>query len=281
MDIEQIKSSLRNFKQRKCKFQEGDEVRNYFKEIKKEFVIQNKQEEAKEVWCLEQVLEIQENFLKAYALLKQDDFYKAWCLFEECELTSDSLRPHFRNCYGEYCLNFIDEQVKQYQSLYPYKIFMSPELLDIEMKCNICGKTVEIRKLCGHEVGEIYNGDMCVRDVTKVDFLGSAFVESPLQKYSIPFMVDKKSNKSVDNYDYRLLKYLVSKLKSPFVDWKVTWMEKLHSHSRFNNLGRNEKCPCGSGKKYKKCCLPKAGVLMPHAIFKIPGMELGEERIFS
>ncbi|MDX5608590.1 SEC-C metal-binding domain-containing protein [Clostridioides difficile] len=23
-------------------------------------------------------------------------------------------------------------------------------------------------------------------------------------------------------------------------------------------LGRNELCPCGSGKKYKKCCLNKA-----------------------
>ncbi len=23
-----------------------------------------------------------------------------------------------------------------------------------------------------------------------------------------------------------------------------------------NKIGRNESCPCGSGKKYKKCCLP-------------------------
>ena len=23
------------------------------------------------------------------------------------------------------------------------------------------------------------------------------------------------------------------------------------------NIGRNDPCPCGSGKKYKKCCLPK------------------------
>ncbi|MBK9284950.1 MAG: SEC-C domain-containing protein [Sphingobacteriaceae bacterium] len=22
----------------------------------------------------------------------------------------------------------------------------------------------------------------------------------------------------------------------------------------FNNKGRNEKCPCGSGKKFKRCC---------------------------
>jgi uncharacterized protein YecA (UPF0149 family) len=23
----------------------------------------------------------------------------------------------------------------------------------------------------------------------------------------------------------------------------------------YDKIGRNEKCPCGSGKKYKKCCL--------------------------
>ncbi len=25
-------------------------------------------------------------------------------------------------------------------------------------------------------------------------------------------------------------------------------------------IGRNDPCPCGSGKKYKKCCLGKEGV---------------------
>ncbi|HPQ79810.1 MAG TPA: SEC-C metal-binding domain-containing protein [Candidatus Dojkabacteria bacterium] len=24
-------------------------------------------------------------------------------------------------------------------------------------------------------------------------------------------------------------------------------------------VGRNDPCPCGSGKKYKKCCYPKYG----------------------
>ena len=24
-----------------------------------------------------------------------------------------------------------------------------------------------------------------------------------------------------------------------------------------NKIGRNEKCPCASGKKYKKCCINK------------------------
>ena len=37
------------------------------------------------------------------------------------------------------------------------------------------------------------------------------------------------------------------------------------------NIGRNDPCPCGSGKKYKKCCLPKeeAVKLEAHAKEKV------------
>ena len=35
-----------------------------------------------------------------------------------------------------------------------------------------------------------------------------------------------------------------------------------HHHAsepiRVQKIGRNESCPCGSGKKYKKCCLAEA-----------------------
>ena len=31
--------------------------------------------------------------------------------------------------------------------------------------------------------------------------------------------------------------------------------EKLIYKAKTKNLGRNEKCYCGSGKKFKKCCL--------------------------
>ena len=33
----------------------------------------------------------------------------------------------------------------------------------------------------------------------------------------------------------------------------IDWIE-LHKHSH-NKIGRNDYCPCGSGKKYKYCCL--------------------------
>lgn len=40
-------------------------------------------------------------------------------------------------------------------------------------------------------------------------------------------------------------------LKSDIMD------EPVVSINRVTKTGRNEKCPCGSGKKYKKCCMDK------------------------
>ena len=34
---------------------------------------------------------------------------------------------------------------------------------------------------------------------------------------------------------------------------------ELHERKKKVKVGRNDPCPCGSGKKYKKCCLPKYG----------------------
>lgn len=33
-----------------------------------------------------------------------------------------------------------------------------------------------------------------------------------------------------------------------------------------SQLGRNDPCPCGSGKKYKKCCLPRDEAARPRVV---------------
>ena len=32
-------------------------------------------------------------------------------------------------------------------------------------------------------------------------------------------------------------------------------LDNLSEWIKFRDLGRNDKCVCGSGKKYKKCCI--------------------------
>jgi len=33
-------------------------------------------------------------------------------------------------------------------------------------------------------------------------------------------------------------------------------------NTHLTNVGRNDPCPCGSGKKFKKCCLKKSGKIV-------------------
>lgn len=241
--------------------------------IKKEFVRKGQSQNANGVWCTEQILKIQTDFLHAFQLLQHKEYYNAWCLFDQIEINIGFLRPHYDVDSNEYMLLFIDTQTKKYQKIFPYKIFMSPELLEEEKKCNICNRTVSIRKPCGHEVGELYDGEMCCRIVTKVQILGTAMVESPLQKYSVPFLVDNATGNAVDHYNYEAVEYLVNRLKSPFDAWNVEIGTKVYPHSHFRNLGRNDKCPCGSGKKYKQCCIDKKGVELEQYDFLIEGYD--------
>ena len=44
-------------------------------------------------------------------------------------------------------------------------------------------------------------------------------------------------------------KYCLQNGYAKIIDGEFVFIEK--------KIGRNEKCPCGSNKKYKKCCLNK------------------------
>ena len=93
-------------------------------------------------------------------------------------------------------------------------------------------------------------------------------VKNPVQKYSVVFMNDDATGKQRDYYDYGLVQYAIGALRNPFDEWDAEWTKRRESHAYFSHVGRNEACPCESGKKYKKCCLQHEGVLRPHVVFR-------------
>ncbi len=222
----------------------------------------------KNIWCLEQVAEIQQAYRKSFEQLRTEQFYSAWCSLEQVELALDRLRTHIGERWTAYRLDFIDEKTSALQSLYPYRLFMSSELIELEKKCNICGAVISIRNPCGHRVGEIYRGEFCHRIVTNCEIVGISVVETPVNKYAVPFLSDPETGTSRDHYNYKTVNYLAKRWPSPYHDWKAVWTKALHPKDRFGTLRRNEKCPCDSGKKYKACCLEKAGILRPHVVFE-------------
>ena len=126
---------------------------------------------------------------------------------------------------------------------------MSPEFLYKDVRCSICDAKVTLRSDCGHELNEIYNGEMCIRVVKGAEILGIGLVDNPVQKYSVIFP------NGDDDDRFTRLKYVASALNSPWDAWDYRKEERRQYHPAFKNLGRNELCACGSGLKYKKCCI--------------------------
>lgn len=246
-----------------------DAIRAALVSIKSDAVARQDEAQAKRLWILQCIFEAQRQFVSAFSLCKENKFYDGWCKLERAEHSVAGLKRH-HTINDQYALDFIEKYTAQFQSLFPYKVFMSPEFVKMVKKCSICQKQISFRNPCGHRVGEIYMGEMCGRIVTSYEAAAIAMVEKPVQKYSVPFFSDEKTGGQRDQYDYTLIDYAVASLASPFHGWSYTETQALHPHDKFKNVGRNNPCPCKSNppKKYKKCCLPKSGVLRPHFQFK-------------
>lgn len=178
------------------------------------------------------------------------------------------LAPHFRDRFTEFSLDFIERRIEGIQSLFPYKIFASPEILALEKKCGICGTSISVRNTCGHRVGQIYGGKMCSRVVTKMELLGLSMVTDPVQKYSVAF---PRSRETINqDYDYELVARFLRLMKTPLAVGEIVWTKREVPHSAYYGTGRKRACPCGARKTYKACCAKRAGVLFPHCEFVLP-----------
>jgi hypothetical protein len=218
---------------------------------------------AKEIWCLEQTLTTQTHYLDAFVNMRSAQFYDAWCALEQAEVSLFFLDHHFRDLNDRYSLEFIRTQISQFQSAFPYRMFFSPGMIHREKKCSVCGTRLSIRNPCGHRAGEIYDGEMCSRIITKIDLTEVSLVTNPRNKYAVGFPRGKAGSPN-DGYDYSLVKSIVERLQSPFDRWTCRFNEERVPHSRFPNVGRNHDCPCGSKSKYKRCCLNESGVRRSH-----------------
>ena len=70
----------------------------------------------------------------------------------------------------------------------------------------------------------------------------------------IPIFEDYKIKAS--NTDYKNINNIINKSKNDIPIWAFNGYTKkeVNSMPKEKKVGRNDPCPCGSGKKYKKCC---------------------------
>jgi hypothetical protein len=135
-------------------------------QVKKTYVLEHNELLSKVCWCLETIGHTQDFFIQAFLKAKEENYYDSWCEFEKCEIALKSLKRHYPlvNRFG---LKHMEEHVPKFQDMFPYRWFISPGLIIQESRCSICNEPIKFRKKCGHDIGEIYNGEQCCRIITK------------------------------------------------------------------------------------------------------------------
>ena len=107
---------------------------------------------------------------------------------------------------------------------------------------------------------------MCCHEVTDRELLAISIVTDPFDKYAIIKMEGQE-------YNYDPLERLMNVVKDPFTLWNVDELSIISPE--YKNIGRNDLCPCGSGKKYKKCCLGTAKIYTTHYRINVASYESG------
>lgn len=240
------------------------------------------QDEAKRLWIAEAVGHAQLIFENAFALMKEYRFYDAWCELEQCEITLGSLKRHFSDGPGDpHRIRYIETMVGRWQAIFPYKVFFSPEFVKKRVECSICGAKVSLRSPCGHEKGQIYDGEQCYHIITKCEFLSISAVEKPVQKYSVGFLCSDDGSRP-DHYNYDIVKFVIDRLASPYHGWHTENQTRTIPQSSLSHYLATARCPCGSGDEFGACCAPKPQVVVPHLqfIFYVqPPLELPREQL--
>lgn len=180
-----------------------------------------------------------------FQLLKSGKYEEAWRVMNRIDISMGNLRINFGEGMNHYNLTFINQIIKYYEKVFPDFVYTSREGIIKSEKCSICGEKVSLRGGCSHVPGKLYMGELCLREVTDYEIIGVAIVKHPLDKYAILKLEGQE-------YNYQVLDYLMRKLDSPFRPWYIEELKR--KRPEFMNVGRNEKCPCGSGNKYKRCC---------------------------
>lgn len=130
--------------------------------------------------------------------------------------------------YSTFCKIFENEKYKDIEN---YDKCIEHFLLNDGISANLLKRVKEKYENFMDVINEIYQTDMTFEEL--------------LEKYKAPYLKEKIYSSTTVLYESKTfsktLGYIEEEESKPQID--VT------------NVGRNNICPCGSGKKYKKCCL--------------------------
>ena len=231
----------------------GNIIKSGFKSNEKESVLND-------CYFFKTILCILTEYASYWEHINQNAYSKSWDILQN---TQDYLRiiNKFTKANSAKFFGFFENQLTYLEKIYPYNLFSSIEAVYGKVECSICGKNMDSFE-CPHIRGELYYGKVAIGIVKEIKHLCAvALVPDPCDKRC----VIKYPESSPAFGTVRYLSMLVTEKKlNPLRFSHVEFSKIVIPKHKINNTGRNELCPCGSGKKYKRCCLGKELIQKDH-----------------
>jgi hypothetical protein len=226
----------------------------------------NSDEVFNEGFILSVFVELFLDYVSYWRLLVSDQYSESWSALQDVQ---DQLRTIYRYIKEPRpaILKHIEKQCGELEKLYPYQVFFSVGLIKEKAECSICGKSIDNLE-CEHIAGELYRGRRAYGIVKKIKQLDHvAVVTNP---------ADKRCTVQLLNTDeqFKGVAYLANGIRNEVLDplgfSHLEFTEIRKSNKDMTIVGRNDPCPCGSGNKFKKCCIDKSYIETTHVNI-VPG----------
>lgn len=218
-------------------------------DIKVQAVENQNENVANSTYVICSYLKILSNYAIYWKYLEEGKYRESWDVLQNC-LDSLICVSRFTEDRSVYCLELWDQHLRMLEKLYPFRVFSSIEMVIKHAKCSICGRSI-IDFNCEHIPGNLYWGEMAYSIVEDAELKAVAMVSHPLDKRCV---VEAQGDDRPKEEKYQLLHYFFTNNKDPLRMFDIEEIPRLYFNEKYLTYRRNDKCLCGSGKKFKKCC---------------------------
>ena len=242
-----------------CKFSEGlscaEELSSLVCSFKNSLTIEDSDDPFNDSFLMARLSDFMKEYVLLWERILEQDYENSWMLLQK-SLGCLRIISKFANRPLYPFLGIFSKQLLSIEKLYPYKLFSSEEIVYDGGDCSICSKGITDDS-CPHAPGELYRGEFCrIVNQKIVSVEGFAFVENPANKMNIASDLFKPAQFTLlDNLNRDMSRYKISPLYLKEVKYTL---QKISPSKE--KIPRNSTCPCGSGKKFKKCCWLKKEV---------------------
>lgn len=258
-EVTTIKKLLNN-KKNKLKLQDFDnpfeeyyQAEVFFDKIKQSSLDNKNEKLANSTFVAKRYFHLFGSLASYFALLQKGNYRQSWDRLQDC-LDEIYCVGQFVDINHRFELPFLKKLLKQYEKMYPYEIFVSPEFAVTKSECSICGKPMN-SLLCPHIRGYLYWGEMACENVLKIKEINSmALVSNPLDKRCI---IELSDDDRAESEKFVILDKFCNEKVYVFQLFQIKHNKLLKRDESVKKQNANELCLCGSGKKFKKCCKSK------------------------